>query len=96
MCLEVHPGLVILQLGPPGFLVLLELSHLYNKIVCNLHNLSFSDGLAFRCFIIDSLVEPYIEALKRLVRVEQFLQIGIFCREVRGGDLHIVAVEVTD
>ena len=45
MCLEFHPCLAVIQLGPPGLKVFLELTCFYKEDVCNLHDLSFGDGI---------------------------------------------------
>ena len=90
--LEVHPGLVVLQLGPQGLAVFLELPRFYDEAVWDSKALYFGDGIACRCPVINALVESRIETLERLVGVEWLPQIGVVHREVRGGDLHIVAV----
>ena len=58
--------------------------------------ISFVDGLACRCRIIDEIVEPHIEAIKRLIGVGKFPQIGVVLCKVRGRYPQIVAVDVAD
>ena len=62
MCLYVQTGLVVLQLGPPGLAVFLELTRFWDEDVCNENDLSFVDGIAYRYCIIGVVVEPCIEA----------------------------------
>ena len=44
----------------------------------------FSDGLARCCGVVNTLIEPYIEALERLVGVLWLSEFGVVSREVRG------------
>ena len=69
VCLEIHPIFFMLRLGPSGSVVFLELYHFYDKSVRDSENISFGEGLARCCCVVDALVEPCTEALERLIRV---------------------------
>ena len=56
VCLEIHPGFVVLRISPPGSAVFLELPPFCNEDVRNLDELSFGDGIACPCCVVyDSL-----------------------------------------
>ena len=84
VCLEINPVFVVLLLGTPGSAVFLELPCFYNKAVGNLDKMYFSDELAHCCSVVNTLIEPYIEALERLVGVLWLSEFGVVSREVRG------------
>ena len=59
-------------------------------------DLSFTNGLACLCCIIYALIEPHIEALERLIGVEQLSQLDVFFCEVCDRYPRIVDVEVAN
>ena len=72
MYLEFSPGIFRLQLGAPGPAVFLKLAGLCNEDLCHAYDLSFCDGISRRGCIIYACVEPRIEDLEWIFRVEGF------------------------
>ena len=69
--------------GPPGAVVFLKLSFLRNKNVGYLYKMDFSDRLALHGEVVDTLVDPRVEALEWFVGIEGLSYTGAIRLEVR-------------
>ena len=93
-CLKFSPDLFRIRLVLPDLAVFLKMDCLCNKAIFYAHEVSFCDGITCRGSVVYALVEPCIEALNRLVRVESFPQIHVICREVYGRYPGVVTMEI--
>ena len=66
ICLKFSPGIFVLRLGLPGLAVFLELPRFRNKAIGDADDLPFFDRLSRRCHIINTLIQPRLEAFKWL------------------------------
>ena len=95
-CAWIFPGLFRIRLGVSGPAVFLEMSCLRNKAICNAFNLSFSARLARHSCVINALVEPRVEDLKRLIGVEGLLHILVVGRKSPGQYPGVVAIDISE
>ena len=94
--LEFSPGLFLLRLGSPGSTVFLELPRLCNDAVGDADNFSLYDGLARRGRIINTLIQPRVEAFKWFFGIEGLPELPFFLRQVCRRYPRVVHVEVAE
>ena len=92
--MEFTSGLFLLRIGSLGSSVFLEFSRFRDEAVGNADNLPLCDVLARRGHIIDTLIQPRVEAFKWLVRIEGLLELPVVLRQVRCQYPDLVRVEV--
>ena len=71
-----------------------DLSH--DESVTNADNLTLRDRFARCGFIVDTLFQPQVEALKGLVGIVGTPQLLVVISQVRGQDPRVVIVKVTE
>ena len=82
MFLKRCPCLFLLQLGSPGSEDFLELPRFRDKVLGDEDDLPFFDRLARRGCVIDTLVQPRVEAFEGLVGIVGFLDLPVFLVQV--------------
>ena len=94
MGLEVHTYFVLVQLGPTGSTVLLNLPRFCNEVMRDPDDMDFGDWIVRRGCVVGALVETRLEALGWIARIEQIPEVDIIFRKLRCQFYFVVDVEV--
>ena len=67
-----------------------------DKDVCNADNLPLCYGIARRCRVINTLVNPCVQAFELFIGIVGLPELTVIIRQLRCGDSHVVRVEMAE